>query len=56
MFWAKTSPVSEASTDFGEMFPPMVAMSVSRRRSEGFPGGTWWKGDVVVVLPELAWR
>jgi hypothetical protein len=58
MFWAKTRPVPDASTDFGEMFPPIVSTSVSRRRSEGLPGGTRCNGEVVVVTElaaEAAW-
>ena len=50
MFWAKTRPVSEASTDFGEIGPPIVFTSDIVRWSVGGPGGTWWNGDVVDVV------
>ena len=34
MFWAKTSPVPEAATDFGEIAPPKVVLSERRPRSQ----------------------
>src|SRR5579871_290403 len=50
MFCAKTRPVLEASTDLGEMGPPIVSMSVRRRSSDGGPAGTRWEGGTVVVV------
>jgi len=50
MFWAKTSPVSEASTDFGEMWPLIVLMSTRCRSSAGGPGGIRLFGGTVVVV------
>jgi hypothetical protein len=50
MFWANTRPAPDASTDFGEMGPPMVWMSASLLRSVGGPGGTTCEGKIVVVV------
>src|SRR4051812_28159579 len=38
MFCANTRPLPVASTDFGEIAPPMVLTFTSRRRSDGMPG------------------
>src|ERR1700722_19570141 len=54
MFWANTSPLLEASTDFGEISPPMVSMSVRRCWSEGV--GFLAAKDVVVALDTTACR
>src|SRR5712691_6227720 len=40
MFWANTSPRCDASTDLGEMRPPIVATSLSRVFELGGPDGT----------------
>jgi hypothetical protein len=44
MFWAKTSPAPEATTDFGERFPVSVRSKDSVRADDGFAG------TVVVVV------
>ena len=56
MFCAVTSPVSDASTDLGEMSPPIVSISVSLRWSLGGPGGMCANGVVVVVVVVVATR
>src|SRR5450755_166466 len=48
MFWAKTRPVFDAATDFGEMWPLIVLMIDSRRWSVGGPGASRPSGETLV--------
>ncbi len=57
MFWAKTSPVPEAATDFGEIAPPKVVFSESRPRLDGGPvtgAGAVVAGAVVAATGVVA--
>src|ERR1700722_12042246 len=49
MFCANTRPVPDASTDFGEMSPPIVRTRDSRPRSEAA------RGVARAAPPDLAW-
>src|ERR1700727_731718 len=49
MFCANTRPVSDASTDFGEMCPLIVLRSDRPRGSDGRPGGPRLNGDTPAV-------
>ena len=48
MFWAKTGPAPDATTDFGEIGPVIVVASFKARSDDGIPGVVVVVGAVLV--------